>query len=429
MNFLRFTLVSAVVLSVSMWSVCLAAHDFIVTRHFSGLWDQPEQESQGISLQIVHQDNGSPSAVAYWFTYGADLETAWFLGVGELVDERIEMDLFKASGVGFMQPDAPGDASVENIGTMLITFETCDHGTVTFESTLESVGSGSFPIERLTWIHNTNCSGGISDDHFADAMHGEERINLVPARGGISGSGHAEYERSAGYARFDVEIEDMPDGNYHLFVGSHNRGAFMVAGGRGEIDFRSPGEDGKHLMTFDPRGMSIEIHDGQGLALSGGDSMFGDDDDHGHGFNCDFDGGHGGGMGGGHGGGMGGGHGGGHDDDCPEEGEFFEIEIDFTNTGVIPAASGDAELELTHGHAEFKVEIEDVPAGFYPLTMGGEQVGIIGAVEQDGKVSGELEFRDPQRVGTLPLEFDPRGQHIEVLQGSQVILEVDFPEE
>ena len=32
-----------------------AAQDVIVTRNFTGLWDQPEHESQGMNLQIINQ--------------------------------------------------------------------------------------------------------------------------------------------------------------------------------------------------------------------------------------------------------------------------------------------------------------------------------------------------------------------------------------
>lgn len=423
----RIIIVLLFALLVLPGAASLFAQDIIVTRHFSGLWDQPEQESQGISLQIVHQNDGSPAAVAYWFTYGADMQTAWYLGVGSLVGDRIEMELFRSSGVAFMQPDAPGDAQVARIGTMVITFQDCNQGTVEFTTTDEDAGSGTFPIVRLTWIHNTNCSGGISDDLHAGAMHREQRLELSPARAGINGSGHADFEMSAGYMDFEVEIEDMPDRSYRLFVGPHDRGEIPVTGGVGRIEFRSPAESGRHLLTFDPRGMTIEVHDGQGAALTSGGAMFSDDDNgHQHNFNCSVGPGMGGGMGGGQGGGMGGGH---HGEDCVDEGEFIVIQVDLSDTGVIAGADGEAEWEMHHDHAEFKVKIKDVPAGAYPLHVDGVEVGTLQAIMDDvGDVRGELEFRDPQRVGTEHLDFDPRGQFIEVLQGGNAILQVDFPE-
>jgi hypothetical protein len=74
------------------------------------------------------------------------------------------------------------------------------------------------------------------------------------------------------------------------------------------------------------------------------------------------------------------------------------------------------------------VEIEDVPVGIYDLKVGGTSVGDIHAVmDQDGTVRGEAEFRDPVEPGKILLDFDPRGQSIEVLEGATVILDVTFP--
>ena len=63
----------------------------VVTRHFTGLWDQVDQESQGIALQVIEQLDDSRRSVAYWYTYGADRKTAWFIGIGNLVENRIEL--------------------------------------------------------------------------------------------------------------------------------------------------------------------------------------------------------------------------------------------------------------------------------------------------------------------------------------------------
>jgi hypothetical protein len=45
----------------------------------------------------------------------------------------------------------------------------------------------------------------------------------------------------------------------------------------------------------------------------------------------------------------------------------------------------------------------------------------------DGSVEGELEFRNPVEPGKHLLDFDPRGQQIDVLEGATVILEKLFP--
>ena len=378
-----------------------SAQDVLVTRNFSGLWNQTNQESQGLNLQVIDQITGDKTGVAYWFTYGDDMESAWFFGVGPVTGDRIEMILFEGSGIGFLEDNKPGDDRVVEVGTMEIEFSGCNEGVVTFATEIEGVGSGNFPISRLTELYNTECSGGVSDDTPSDVPISEQRIGLVAARQGITGSGHADFEERADRTEFSVEVEDLADGNYRINVGGIDRGPLMVSLGIGETEYRSPAESGKILLTFDPRGELVEVHDGQGAVLTSGDVVFDDEDDD--------DG----------------------DDGDGEDVDFgtVDIEVELTNTGVFPEASGDAKLEPRADRTDFSVEIEDVPEGGYPLSIGGQIVGIIPVtMRQDGSIEGELEFRNPVEPGKILLDFDPRGQVIEVLDGATVILETIFPQ-
>ena len=437
----HFVRIMSIALAIGMFgsSTTASAHGqgsgntddgFIVTRHFTGIWDQVDQEAQGLALQVVEQLDDSRKSVVYWYTYGADRKTAWFLGIGDLIDNRIEYDLFESTDVGFMQDAIPGADSVQSIGTMTIVFDSCYSGVVTYETEHDGVGSGTFNIERLLEVMNTHCSGGISDDMHADANFGEQRIELSPAREGITGSGHATYDDYPGHMEFEVEVEGLLDGDYHLFVGTQDHGDFAVQNGRGGMEFASPAEDGKMMMTFDPRGQQIEIRDSQGVTLSSFDDML-EEDNHGHhgdgdgnddhNYDCEFGSGSGHGMGGGMDGGM---------HDCVDDGDYIEIEIDLNNTGVLPQAEGEAEWDMNSQRVEFSVEIEDVPVGSYALKVGGVEVGIIEAFEMHmGGVYGHIMFRDPESYGREHLDFEPRGQKIEVLRGGDIILEVDFPVE
>lgn len=373
----------------------VAAEDVIVTRNFSGVWDQAEHESQGLNLQIVNQASGDKIAVAYWYTYSDDLKSAWFMGVGPVSGNRVELILYEAANVGFLEDNSPGDDQVQEVGTMEIEFSSCDDGDVTFTTGIANVGSGVFPITRLSELFRTQCSGGVSDDTPSDVLSSEQRINLAPARQGISGSGHADFEERADRTEFSVEAEDLVDGNYRIFVGGIDRGELVVTLGIGETEYRSPVEPGKILLTFDPRGEVIEVHDDQDAVLTSGDAVIGEDDDD-DGENMDFG--------------------------------NIEIEVELTNTGVFPLASGDAKLEPRADRTDFSVEIEDVPVGSYGLRVGGETVGTIEVMMlQDGSFEGELEFRNPVEPGKILLDFDPRGQQIDVLDGSTVILETLFP--
>jgi len=65
--------------------------------------------------------------------------------------------------------------------------------------------------------------------------------------------------------------------------------------------------------------------------------------------------------------------------------------------------------------------------------INGVNNGDVEVVETDGKFEGKAKFTDPQKVDTLELLTDPRGQLIEVLnnagEGTPAILEVLFPDE
>jgi hypothetical protein len=405
----------------------------IVTRHFSGIWDQVEQQSQGLAIQVVERIDDSRKSVVYWYTYGADRKTAWFVGVGDLVDNRIDFELFESTDVGFMQDAVPGSDTVESIGSMTIVFDSCDRGVVTFETSDDKAGSGSFKIERLAEIMNTHCTGGISDDMHAYGMFGDQFLELDPARQGIAGKGLATYEDYPGHMEFEVEVEGLPDGSYHLYVGTQIVADFEVSEGYGEVNFASPAEDGDLLLNFDPRGEQIDVQDDDGVVLSSFDNTFEEDDynHHGPGDGEDHDDDHHYDCESGMGSGMGSGHGsGGGMDDCVDDGDFIEIEVELGNTGILPEAEGEAEWEMNSSRVEFSVEIEDIPAGFYPLLVGGIEQGVIEAFEMhDGDVYGRIKFRDPETHGREHLDFEPRGQKIEVLNGGDVILEVEFPTE
>jgi hypothetical protein len=71
-----------------------------------------------------------------------------------------------------------------------------------------------------------------------------------------------------------------------------------------------------------------------------------------------------------------------------------------------------------------------VPVGSYSLVVGGNEEGIIEALEMhNGEVYGRITFRDPVTHEREHLDFEPRGQKIEVFQGEISVLEVEFPSE
>jgi hypothetical protein len=396
-------------------STSALAGEPLITAAFSGIWDQPEQESQGIILQIGEQldEQGVEKKVgiAYWFTYGPDLQTSWYLGVGPVAGHQIDLVLYTASDIGFMAANLEGDESVVPVGSMLLDFRNCNHGTATFEFVEDDqvLDSGEFPIKRISSIYRQRCSGGISDDTPADRKPLQMEVRLLPVDEVGSGEGKAKFWERADRSDFKVEVEYIPDGTYVVEIcGDHEEPAveaklfdIEVLNGEGELEFRSPAIDEKLDLNFDPRACKIDVLDGDLVVLTTGDRVLSEDKSHGK----HHDGSNGANL----------------------------IEADFTNTGIIEAAKGSAEFEYEADGSELAVKIKDVPLGLYALHINGINHGDIEVVEKNKRTEGMVKLTSPLKDGTLELLEDPRGQLIEVLQnaveGTPVILEALFPGE
>ena len=380
------------------------AGDPLITASFSGIWDQPEQESQGLIIQIG-ESNGEKVGIAYWFTYGPDLTSSWSLGVGDVMGDEIHMKLYTVSDVGFMAANVEDTDNVSEIGTLDLVFKNCNHGIATFEffevEGVSEADEGEFPIKRISSIYRQRCSGGISDDTPSGGKPLNLDVDLLPARDDITGHGKAKFWERSARIDFKVEAEDIPDGTYTLRIcGEHEdpevlvqQFDMLVAGGEGELEFRSPETDDKLFLNFDPRGCKIEIIDGGGIALTSGDEVLSE-----------------------------------KKTGKPDHEDGIKIVADLTNTGVMEGAKGEAEFEIDVDESEFSVKIKSVSTpGLYSVWVDGVNVGDI-EVEDDGEFDGKIKYSDPQKAGTSELTFNPRGKTVAIQQGDgQVILTTDFP--
>lgn len=88
--------------------------------------------------------------------------------------------------------------------------------------------------------------------------------------------------------------------------------------------------------------------------------------------------------------------------------------------------SGDAQLERFGNKVNFDVKIEDVPIGVYSVKVAGVHRGNLLVSKQNGRTKGELEFSNPQAAGKPLLDFDPRGQLVQVKLGTELVASVTF---
>lgn len=379
--------------------VTAQAADLVVTRYFSGLWDQFNQENQGVVLQIIDHEVETKRAVAYWFTYGDDLESAWFIGIGEVVGAEVVLELYTVTGVGFMEDAQPDIDNVSPVGSMVMSFRNCNHGTVAYELGGGETESGEFEVRKLAGLYNSRCSGGISDDTPGHARPEQLEVALEPAREDITGQGKAKFWQRPDRSDFIVSAEDLPDAVYELVVCGNPVGGVEILGGSGETHFRSPQTEGTENLFFDPRPCEIALHDGAGAALTSGEDRLAEKSP---------------GNGGGHGGGGGNG--------------MTDIEAGLESTGAVEGARGTATYRDKQNSTEFEVDVRDVPAGSYRLFVGGALAGEFEVAVEGDDLKGKIRFSDPQKEDRLLLDFDPLGAWIEVLDGDTVVLEVLFPE-
>ncbi len=184
---------------------------------------------------------------------------------------------------------------------------------------------------------------------------------------------------------FSVEIEDVPVGTYDLLVSGVDVGNIVVAstasGTEGEVEFSNGDDNPDELpLTFDPAGKTLTIRQGTTVFFRGVFSP---------------------------------GTGDGSGTPLPEPASALAEFLG--STGLDADAKASARYRVDdNGRHKFRVEIEKLAAGDYALVIAGKTRGTINAVSTAGGVVGEIEFDSKPEPGHLLLNFDPRGQLIEI---------------
>jgi hypothetical protein len=148
--------------------------------------------------------------------------------------------------------------------------------------------TGTFPIQPTGPIDGGDDDDGSDDDGGDDNSDdgGDDNgggggggggappagvASVVLTSTGVDADAHgdATYEGHANEQEFEVEVEDLPDGNYELIVGGTLRASFVVEDEEGEVKFNQPARAGRQLLDFDPRGKLIEVSRNGTVYVSG----------------------------------------------------------------------------------------------------------------------------------------------------------------
>lgn len=230
--------------------------------------------------------------------------------------------------------------------------------------------------------------GDIDDtDHVGD--EDEAALELALTRGSVApndSQATAKYQRLAtGTAKFRVEVDDLPNAIYELFVSGTSRGTLQVSGNGGHTSgdktFKTAPLSGNAvLLDFDVAGQSVA------LRRNGEDYFTGT---------------------------------------MPTApgstgpGGTGNLSVNLTSTNDAPA-NGEAQAALefaANGPDQLQIEVAHLTAGTYNVLIGDVQRGTLTVSVS----SGTLTFRTSPGAGELPLNFLTTGQSISITQGSTTL--------
>jgi len=98
----------------------------------SGSWYQPDQSGHGFSLAFGQRSDGTPLAVAYWYTYDLAGDPIFLIGTGEPEADRVTVEFVSPVGMAYGVFDP--DSVVREAGGTGV-FEFVDRDTASFSYT------------------------------------------------------------------------------------------------------------------------------------------------------------------------------------------------------------------------------------------------------------------------------------------------------
>jgi serine protease len=147
----------------------IAGNPFAASIQQSGTWYEPAKDLQGFFVQYL----SSAQAIVVWFTYTPDGRQAWLIGVGDVVGDTIRVKEFSQTrGARFGDAFNTNDVIYDDVGELLITFDSCRTGYASFFSERAAWPHEQLRIEQLTGIAGLGCVGNKAGNHIGSGMSG-----------------------------------------------------------------------------------------------------------------------------------------------------------------------------------------------------------------------------------------------------------------
>lgn len=207
-------------------------------RARSGGWYDPAHNGEG--WQVEELPDGRSQV--YWFTYDANGEQAWTIGVSDTSGTHMSVTQnLRPVGAHFGSAFSPGDVRLDPWGRVDLSLDSCNHGTVSYDSSQAGFGSGSLQPIRLSMPVGAVCIDGTparpasltwSNASAMPKPQSEAAAALIGSSAYLAGGFNdpQSFQRYDAAANAWTVLPSLPGGRDHA-ESSAIAGAVYVAGG------------------------------------------------------------------------------------------------------------------------------------------------------------------------------------------------------
>ena len=126
----------------------------LASQAVNGSFYQPLRNGEGWFTEYL----GDGRALVQWFTYNLYGNQARLTGVGQVEGNRVVVaDMYYVYGTEFGANFVPEDVAVQPWGPLVIEFDDCDNGQISYSSDLPGWGAGVIDVTRLTSVSSVAC--------------------------------------------------------------------------------------------------------------------------------------------------------------------------------------------------------------------------------------------------------------------------------